>query len=182
MRFQHNALGLLCGGLLSMIASPAVAQNAAGFGTPFVPIHGHTGIIQEPINTAEMYEGVNRIAVAIDLAAKRNAKVYKMEAVGNIERGMPVTVQYAPTDDNPATGADEIGPNGVATVEGKVTSVDRVHGRIGVKYSDGRMETLRVTEHVAPNSGTLEVKGRRVIVVTSNKAGQQVVQYFKRKS
>jgi hypothetical protein len=170
MRLQHTTLGLLFVGLLSMIASSAAAQNAAGFGTPFVPIQGHTGIIQEPINTAEMYAGVNRIADAIDLAAKRQAKVYKMEAVGNIERGMPVTVQY---EDDAA--------NAVATAEGRVTSVDRVRGRIGVAYDDGRTETLRVTEHSAPSSGTLEVKGKRVVVSSSTKSGQQVVQYFKRK-
>jgi hypothetical protein len=178
MRLQHRTLGLLFVGLLSMIASPALAQTgAAGFGRPYVPIEGHTGIIQEPINTAVMYEGVNRIATALDLASRKNAKVYKMEAVGNIERGMPITVQYAPTDDNAANVVD-----GVATEEGKVTSVDRVRGRIGVKYTDGRTETLRVTEHAAPSSGTFEVKDKRVVVSSFNKSGQPVVQYFKRKS
>jgi|SRR5215831_962176 len=178
MRLQHRTLGLLFVGLLSMIASPALAQTgAAGFGRPYVPIEGHTGIIQEPMNTAVMYEGVNRIATALDLASRKNAKVYKMEAVGNIERGMPVTVQYAPTDDNAANVVD-----GVATEEGKVTSVDRVRGRIGVKYTDGRTETLRVTDHAAPNSGTFEVKDKRVVVSSLNKSGQPVVQYFKRKS
>ena len=180
MRFQHKTLGLLLGGLLSTIASPAVAQSAAGFGSPYVPINGHTGIIQEPINTAVMYEGVNRIAVALNLAKDRNTKVYKMEAVGNIERGMPITVQYAPKD-SLASAIDPVSPDGIATAEGKVTSVDRVRGRIGVKYADGRTEMLRITEHGAPSSGTLEVKGKRVIVTTSNKSGQPVVQYFKRK-
>jgi hypothetical protein len=179
MRLQHNALALLFGGLLlSMIASPAVAQNPGpGVGRPYVPIQGHTGIIQERINTNEMYDGVNRIATALDLASRKNAKVYKMEAVGNIERGMAVTVQYEPSDGNPANVID-----GVATEEGRVTSVDRVRGRIGVKYTDGRSETLRVTEHATPSSGTLEVKGKRVIVSSSSKSGQPVVQYFKRKS
>jgi hypothetical protein len=179
MRFKHTTFGLLLGGLLSTIASPALAQTAAGFGTPYVPIHGHTGIIQEPMNTAETYEGVNRIAVAIGLAAKRNAKVYKMESVGNIERGMPITVQYAP--ESLASAIDPVDPNGVALAEGRVTSVDRVRGRIGVRYTDGRSETLRVTEHGLPSSGSLEVKGKRVIVTTSNTSGQPVVQYFKRK-
>ena len=177
MRLQHSTLGLLFVGLLSMIASPALAQTgAAGFGRPYVPIQGHTGIIQEPINTTEMYDGVNRIATALDLASRKNAKVYKMEAVGNIERGMPITVQYEPTDN----AANVV--NGVATEEGTVTSVDRVHGRIGVKYDDGRTETLRVTERYTPSSGTLEVKGKRVIVSSSTRSGQRVVQYFKRKS
>src|SRR5690349_6976673 len=179
MRLQFRTLGLLFVGLLSMmIASPAFAQTGGpGFGRPYVPIQGHTGIIQERINTDVMYEGVNRIATALDLASRKNAKVYKMEAVGNIERGMPITVQYAPTDDNAANVVD-----GVATEEGKVTSVDRVRGRIGVKYTDGRTETLRVTEHAAPSSGTFEVKDKRVVVSSFNKSGQPVVQYFKRKS
>src|SRR5262249_14910513 len=158
MRFTHTTFGLLLGGLLSTIASPALAQTAAGFGTPYVPIHGHTGIIQEPMNTAETYEGVNRIAVAIGLAAKRHAKVYKMESVGNIERGMPISVQYAP--ESLASAIDPVDPNGVALAEGRVTSVDRVRGRIGVKYTDGRSETLRVTERSLPSSGSLEVKGK----------------------
>jgi hypothetical protein len=179
MRFQHKTLGLLLGGLLSTIASPAQAQNAAGFGSPYVAIHGRTGIIQEPMNTDQTWDGVNRIAVALGLARDRNTKVYKMEAVGNIERGMPITVQYAP--ESLASAIDPIDSSGVAIAEGKVTSVDRVRGRIGVKYDNGRTETLRVTEHATPNSGTIDVKGKRVMVVTSNRSGQQVVQYFKRK-
>lgn len=170
MRFQHKALGPLLGGLLSTIAAPAAAQSAVS--APYVWIHGHTGMIQEPINTAQMYEGVNRIAVAIGMGEKRNTKLYRMEAVQNIERGMPIVVQYAPTDDNATS---------VATAEGEVTSVDRVHGRIGVKYDDGRSETLRVSQHSTTGSGTLEVTDRRVIVYSSTKSGQQVFQYFKRK-
>jgi hypothetical protein len=173
MHIQHKTLGLLLGGLLSMIASPVLAQTTAtGVGLPYVWIHKHTGIIQEPINTAQMYDGVNKIAVLLGMDGPRNRKVYRMEAVGNMERGMPVVVHYM----------DETAPNSVGTAEGKVTSVDRVNGRIGVKFDDGRTETLRVAQRSTANSGTLEVKGRRVVVYSSNKSGQQVVQYFKRKS
>ena len=179
MRFKHTTFGLLLGGLLSTIASPALAQSAANFGTPYVPIHGHTGIIQEPMNTAQTYEGVNAIAVALGMGRARNTKVYRMEAVGNIDRGMPVTVHYAP--ESLASAIDPIDSTGVAVAEGRVTSVDRVHGRVGITYNDGRSETLRVSDHAASGSGTLDVKGRRVVVTTSNKSGQQVVQYFKRK-
>jgi len=173
MRIQHHIpLGLFLGGLLSMIALPVAAQTTAtGVGRAYVPIHGHTGIIQEPINTAQMYDGVNRIAVKLGLGGSRTTKVYRMEAVGNLERGMPVVVHSELKD-------DEV----VATDEGRITSVDRVHGKVGVKYDDGRTEMLRVTQHSTADSGTLEVKGHRVVVYSSNKSGQQVVQYFKRKS
>jgi hypothetical protein len=170
---HYIPLGLLLGGFLLTIPSPAAAQaTATGVGAPYVWIHGHTAMIQEPINTAQMYDGVNRIATAIGMSGRRNTKVYRMEAVGNMERGMPVVVH--PEDDAQ--------PNGVATSEARVTSVDRVNGRIGVKYDDGRTETLRVSERAVGTSGTLEVTGRRVVVYSSNKSGQQVVQYFKRKS
>ena len=166
-------LGLLLGGLLLMFPSHAAAQaTATGVGAPYIWIHGHTAMIQEPINTAQMYEGVNRIAVALGMSGSRNTKVYRMEAVGNMERGMPVVVNYV----------DQAWPNGVGTAEGQLTSVDRVKGRIGVKYADGSTETLRVAQNPVGTSGTLGVKGRQVIVYSSNKSGQQVVQYFKRKS
>ena len=68
----HFPLGLLLGGLLSMIASPAAAQTTAtGVGRANIPIQGRTGIIQEPINTAQMYDGVNRIAVALGMGSRR---------------------------------------------------------------------------------------------------------------
>jgi hypothetical protein len=170
MRIQHHVpLGLLLGGLLSVIPSPVSAQTTAtGVGLPYVWIHKHTGIIQEPINTAEMYEGVNKIAVALGMDGARKTKVYRMEAVENMERGMPVVVHSEVSDDQTMSAA------------GRLTSVDRVHGKIGVKYDDGRTETLRVSQH--STAGTLNAEGRRVIVYSSNKSGQQVVQYFKRKS
>src|SRR5580765_636472 len=146
MRFQHTALGLLVGGLLSMIAPPAGAQTTAtGVGLPYIWIHKHTGIIQEPINTAEMYDGVNRIAVKLGMDGPRNTKVYRMEAVGNMERGMPVVVHSAVKDEDVAGQANQGSPHEVESAQGKITSVDRVHGRIGVTYNDGRTEMLRVT-------------------------------------
>ena len=171
MRIQlHIPLGLLLGGTLSMIASPAAAQTTAtGVGRANIPIHGHTGIIQEPINTAQMYEGVNRIAVALGFGSRRPVKLYRMDAVQDMERGMPVVVHYE-------TNGDQ-----TASAEGRLTSVDRAHGRIAIQYSDGRIEKLRVTHH--PPTGTLHAEGQRVIVYSSDKSGQQLeARYFKRKT
>jgi hypothetical protein len=184
MRIQHHSpLGLILGGLLSMIALPVAAQTTAtGVGRSYIPIHNHTGIIQEPINTAQTYDGVSRIARKLGMGGSRNTKVYRMEAVDNMERGMPVVVHSELKDDDVGGRVGQTLSNDVATDEGKITSVDRVHGKIGVKYTDGRTEMLRVSQHPAATSGTLEVKGHRVIVYSSNKSGQQVVQYFKRKA
>jgi hypothetical protein len=175
MRIQHHIpLGLLLGGLLSAIASPAAAQTTAtGVGLPYVWIQGHTGIIQEKINTDQMYAGVNRILDTLGVGGTRSTKLYRMDALESmgVERGMPVVVHSAVKD-----------AGGLASTDGRVTSVDRVHGRITVQYRDGRSEKLRLTQHSATNAGTLEAKGRRVIVYSSNKSGQQTAQYFKRKS
>jgi hypothetical protein len=175
MRIQHHIpLGFLLGGLLSAIASPVAAQTTAtGVGLPYVWIQGHTAVIQEKINTDEMYAGVNRIADQLGIGGTRSTKLYRMDALENMgmERGMPVVVHSAVKD-----------AAGLTSTDGRVTSVDRVHGRITVQYSDGRSERLRLTQHTATNAGTLEAKGRRVIVYSSNKSGQPTAQYFKRKS
>ena len=75
-------------------------------------------------------------------------------------------------------------PGGLTSAKGQVASVDRVHGKIAVRYADGRIDRLRLMtpRSAAAQAGTLQAKGRRVIVYSSNKSGQQVAQYFKRKS
>jgi hypothetical protein len=189
MRIQHHiTLGLFLGGLLSMIASPAAAQTTAtGVGLPYVWIHEHTGIIQEPINTAQTYDGVNRIAEKLGLKGRgSSAKAYRIEALDIMEHGTPVVVHSAvKDDDDQAAGAiDQSGPGALMSTKGRVTSIDRVHGNIAVQYNDGRIDRLRLMtpRSAAAQAGTLQAKGRRVIVYSSNKSGQQVAQYFKRKA
>jgi len=166
----HFPLGLLLGGLLSMIASPAAAQTTAtGVGRANIPIQGRTGIIQEPINTAQMYDGVNRIAVALGFGSRRPVKLYRMDAVQDMERGMPVVVHYE-------TNGDQI-----ASAEGRLTMVDRARGHIAIQYSDGRIDKLRVTHH--PPTGTLHAEGRRVVGYSSDKSGEQLeARDFKRQT
>jgi hypothetical protein len=188
MRIQHHIpLGLFLGGLLSMIASPAAAQTTAtGVGLPYVWIHEHTGIIQEPINTAQTYDGVNRIAEKLGLKGRgSSAKAYRIEALDILDHGTPVVVHSALKDDDAqAAGTNQSGPGDLMSAKGRVTSIDRVHGNIAVQYNDGRIDRLRLMtpRSAAAQAGTLQAKGRRVIVYSSNKSGQQVAQYFKRKA
>ena len=79
---------------------------------------------------------------------------------------------------------DEHAVNTVDQTKGQVASVDRVHGKIAVRYADGRIDRLRLMtpRSAAAGAGTLQAKGRRVIVYSSNKSGQQVALYFKRKA
>jgi hypothetical protein len=177
MRIQHSinlpvTLGLLLGGLLAVSSSTASAQTSAtGVGRSFVPIHGLTGTFQEPINTKQMYDGVNKILVKAGAAAKRPAKIRGTEALENLDRGTPVVVHYE---------LDRDGPNEVKSAEGVVTSIDRVHRRIGVQYSDGSIETLRLSSRAVEEAELLQVKGRRVVVSYSDDSGQKIAQSFKR--
>lgn len=188
MRIQHQVpLGLFLSGLLSMIATPAAAQTtAAGVGRQNIPIHGRTGIVQEPLNTAQTYDGVERILQKLGMGGRRPTKLYRMDALAGMERGMPVVVHSAvkdvKDDEQPADTIGQTEPGGLTSAAGRVMSVDRVHGRIAVQYNDGRIDRLRVTQHSASDAGAFEAKGRRVIVYSSNKSGQPVAQYFKRKA
>jgi len=186
MRIQHIPLGLFLGGLLS-IAPPVAAQSTAtGVGRPYIAIHDHTGIIQEPINTAQTYDGVNRIMEKLGMkgSGRSSAKAYRIEALDIMDHGTPVVVHSAMKDDDDQAGPiDQSGRGALTSAKGRVTSIDRVHGKIAVQYNDGTIDRLRLmTPHsVAAQAGTLQAKGRRVIVYSSTKSGQQVAQYFKRK-
>ena len=189
MRIQHQIpLGLFLGGLLSMIAPPVAAQGTAtGVGRSNIAIQGHTGIIQEPINTAQTYDGVNRIAEKLGLKGRgSSAKDYRIEALDIIDHGTPVVVHSAVTDERRSGSRRDrsVRARRLDEHQGRVTSIDRVHGNIAVQYNDGRIDRLRLMtpRSAAAQAGTLEAKGRRVIVYSSNKSGQQVAQYFKRKA
>jgi len=175
MRVQQQIpLGLLLGGLLAVYSSPATAQTTAtGVGRSFVPIHGLTGIVQEPVNTKQMYDGVNKILVKAGAGARRPSKLRGAEALADLDRGAAVVVHYE---------IDRDGPNDVKSAEGVVTSIDRVHGRIGVRYGDGTIETYRLSHHALDEAeaGALQVKGRRVVVSYSDDSGEKVAQSFKR--
>src|SRR5580765_236015 len=106
----------------------------------YVPLHGHTGIIQEPMNTKQTYDGVNRILVKLRAGATRPEKARGTEALASLDRGTSVVVHYE---------IDQDGPNEVKSAEGVVTSIDRVHRRIAVQYADGSIETLRLSNSAA---------------------------------
>src|SRR4029077_3770430 len=106
---RYVLLWLVLGGLISLHAPSAEAQTSAtGAGRSFVPIHGHTGMIQEPINTKQMYDGINRILVKAGAGAKEPTKVRGTEALENLDRGTPVVVHYE---------IDRDGPNEVKSAE-----------------------------------------------------------------
>jgi hypothetical protein len=130
-----------------------------------------------------MYDGVDRILEK--LGVKSTTKLYRMDALAGLEHGMPVVVDSVVKDDEHTVNTiDQTGSGGLTSAKGQVASVDRVHGKIAVRYADGRIDRLRLMtpRSAAAQAGTLQAKGRRVIVYSSNKSGQPVALYFKRKA
>jgi len=167
----HIALGALLGGLLAVSSTAAAQTTATGVGRSFVPIHGLTGVLQEPINSKQMYDGINKILVKAGAGAKKPAKIRGTEALESLDRGMPIVVHYE---------LDRDGPNEIKSADGVVTSIDRVHRRIAVQYADGSIETLRLSDRAVEEAESLEVKGRHVVVSYSDDSGQKIARSFKR--
>jgi hypothetical protein len=100
-----------------------------------------------------------------------------------LERGMTVVVHYSGSSESAvAQEIDRIDAEGLAITEGQVTSIDRVRGRIKIRYEDGRTETLKLSNRVSRNVGRDTAANMRVVVYYTNNKGVKEVHYFKKKT
>jgi hypothetical protein len=101
-----------------------------------------------------------------------------------LHEGSQVVVHYAM--DGPQEAAlevDSLGDQGLKTSEGVVTRIDRRRKQIAIKYPDGKVETLRLTDRAALDAGNeigpVADGTTRVIVYYSGEGGQKVAHFFK---
>jgi hypothetical protein len=107
------------------------------------------------------------------------------DAFQGLEKGSHVVVHYAAEgDQKTAVEVDRVGEDGLKTMEGTVTHVDRKGQTLSIKLADGSKETLRLTERAAADVGEDVDRAAddapRVIVYYTDEAGERVAHFFKR--
>ena len=109
------------------------------------------------------------------------------EGLRGLEAGSAVVVHYA-TDAGQQTAleVDRLDDQGLKTIEGVVTRVDRAGRKISIRLADGSMQTLRLTDRAATDVGKdvdrAATDTTRVVVYYADESGQRVAHYFKRVS
>ena len=168
---------------LSAIAAAAlVCAPASGQTRP--PIHGVTGTIATEGTVKGEYKVANKIIVATEdglehvYDAATGLKVHGGdEALADLKPGTTVVIHYSP--DNAVREIDRIGDQGLQTTEGMATKIDRNKKEITIRYDNGKIEKLRLTDRAAADVGKNISADTRIVVYYSQDAGGKVTHYFK---
>jgi hypothetical protein len=175
-------IGVLC------VTPPVNAQTPP-------PIHGVTGTIATEGTIRDEHKAANKIVVETSDGVKHvydGAKGLivhggKDNRLADLKPGTTVVVHYTTgAAGDAAQEIDRVGENGLSVTEGIVTDIDRGKKEITIRYDNGTIEKLKLTDRSAADAGTdvgaNAVGVTRIVVYYSDEAGQKVAHYFKRKS
>ena len=170
---------------ISCLPAVAVALLCApAYGQTRPPIHGVTGTIATEATIKEEHKAANKIAVATEdgvehvYDAVTGLKVHGgNEALADLKPGTTVVIHYSP--DNTVQEIDRVGDGGLQTTEGMATKIDRGKKELTVRYDNGKVEKLKLTDRAASDAGRNISPDTRIVVYFSEGEGGKVTHYFK---
>jgi hypothetical protein len=191
-RRQYLRVGVGCGAALLALAALHAEQQPP-------PIHGVTGTIALEGTVDETshagktivvktVDGIRHLFRLTGKTAVHGSESAAADAFRGLEAGSRVVVHYYSADasEQAALEIDRLGAEGLKTVEGVVTRIDRVGREMSIRLVDGSTQTLRLTERAATDVGRdldqAAAETTRVVVYYADDAGQRVAHYFKRVS
>ena len=167
-------------GMAALGIAPAYAQGPPA-------IHGVTGTIATEATIKDEHKAANKIAVEtadgvehVYDAAKGVVVHGGTDPLAGLKPGTTVVIHYSA--DNTVQEIDRVGPGGLSTMEGIATKIDRKKKQITIRYDDGRIETLKLTDRAAADVGRNIGPDTRIVVYYSDQAGGKVTHYFKTKN
>ena len=163
---------------LGIAPAPAYAQGP--------PIHGFNGTIATEATIKAEHKAANKIVVATEDGVEHIYDVAKglvvhggKDPLSDLKPGTTVIIHFA--TDNTAQEIDRVGPDGLSATEGIATKIDRRKNEITIRYDNGKIEKLKLTDRAAANVGTNIGEDTRIVVYYSDEAGGKVTHYFKRR-
>ena len=179
-----------------MTAGLLLIEHAAAAQQP-VPIYGVTAKVALEGTVEKTYAGLNTVVIkALDgieyvFHLTERTVVHGRNATGDdvlrgLDEGGRVVVHYTVDGDRKtADEVDHVGTDGLQTVAGVITNVDRRAKTMSIRLADGSVQTFRLTERAVAyvdrdmNTGAVQTK---VIVYVTDEAGRPMAHYFKRVS
>jgi type 1 fimbria pilin len=188
---SYLSVTAMAGGLLLVGAAVSAGQQAPPVERPIgtIPVEGTVQKAYEGAHTVvvKTADGIEHLFHLNERTVVHGGTAAGDDALRRLEEGSKVIVHYtAQEGDETANEIDRIGEDGLQTVEGTVTKVDRRAKTISIRLADGTGQTLRLTDRAASDVGKdidgAAVGTARVIVYFNDQAGEQVAHYFKRVS
>jgi hypothetical protein len=102
-----------------------------------------------------------------------------------LKEGSDVVAHYtAKGSEKTAVEVDDVGKDGIKSVDGTVTHIDRAGKTIAVKTADGTEETFKLSGHAADDAGKDIAKGTEktahVTVYYTEEAGKKTAHFFEK--
>jgi preprotein translocase subunit YajC len=121
--------------------------------------------------------GVKRSADATDAGAK--------DTFHGLKEGTEVVAHYTEKGaDKTAVEVDDVGKDGLKSVDGTITHIDRAGKTVGIKTADGTEETFKLSGHAADDAGKDIEKGTekttKVTVYYTEEAGKKTAHFFEK--
>jgi hypothetical protein len=183
--------GLRCV-LAILVGLPCVIAAQTG-----PPIPGATGTVALQGTIDQEYGAANTVIVKTSdgvrhlLHATKGVLVHGGQGTGEdalrgLAVGTPVAVHYSAVDgNNVLREVDALDEDGLRTTEGTINRVDRRGHQITIRFDNGTVETLQLSEGAATSLGHTanDVPDTgRIVVYYTDESGKRVVHYFRRKS
>ena len=165
-------------GMAALGLTPAYAQGP--------PIHGFNGTLATEATIRAEHQAANKIVVETAdgvehiYDAAKGLKVHGGKApLSDLKPGTTVIIHY--TTDNKVQEIDRVGAGGLSTIESTVTKIDRAKKQITIRYDNGQIEKLKLTDRAASDVGKNIGEDTRIVVYYSDEVGGKVTHYFKKR-
>ena len=165
--------------LVAMVAlgsAPAQAQGPA--------IHGFNGTIATEATIKAEHKAAHKIVVEtadgvehVYDSAKGLVVHGGKDPLSDLKPGTTVIIHA--TADNTAREIDLLGGDGLRVTEGIATKIDRGKKEITIRYDNGTIEKLKLTDRAAADVGKNIGADTRIVVYYSDEGGGKVTHYFK---
>jgi hypothetical protein len=183
---RYLTVSFYCGAaLLALPALHAGQEPPPVNGT--IALQGTVDQTYKAANTVivKTVDGVRHLFHLTDKTTIHGSESAGAEALRRLKVGTKVVVHYmAGAREETALEVDRLDAEGLKTMEGVVTRVDRGKRKISIRLGDGSIQTLVLTERAATDVGRdvdqAAGDAMRVIVYYADEAGQRVAHYFKR--
>ena len=174
---MRTPLHLALLGVVVLGLAPAHAQP---------PIHGFNGTMATEATIKSEHKAANKVVVATEDGVEHVYDAAKglvvhggKDPLSDLRPGTTVIVHY--TADNMVQEIDRVGDFGLSTTEGIATKIDRGKKAITIRYDNGTLETLKLTDRAAADVGKNIGDDTRVVVYYSDETGGRVTHYFKKR-
>jgi hypothetical protein len=114
-----------------------------------------------------------------------DTKKATVDGLGDVKEGSKVAVHYTVVGGKETTHEiDKLGDDGLKATEGTVTGIDRGAKTVAVKTADGTVETFRLTDRAAKDTGKDVAAGTekaaKVTVYYTEKAGVKTAHFVEK--